>query len=115
MTETSPVIAVNALGKGETMVGTVGRPLENLSVKIADDGEISVKGPSIMKGYYNKPDLTADVINYDGYFHTGDIGFLASAQPLHIDKFDRNKTKESLIQQALGKMHIDNPNYSDQV
>lgn len=74
LTETSPVIGVNSLKPGGRMIGTIGKPLENLDVKIADDGEIIVKGPSVMKGYYNLPDLTADVIDKDGYFHTGDIG-----------------------------------------
>ncbi|MGE0561141.1 MAG: long-chain fatty acid--CoA ligase [Flavobacteriales bacterium] len=74
LTETSPVIGVNTLQPGGRMIGTIGKPLENLDVKIAEDGEIIVKGPSIMKGYYNKPELTAEVIDADGYFHTGDIG-----------------------------------------
>lgn len=89
LTETSPVIAVNSLGKGETMVGTVGRPLENLEVKIAQDGEILVKGPSIMQGYYNKQDLTDEVINKEGYFHTGDIGEFVDDKFLKIT--DRKK------------------------
>lgn len=74
LTETSPVIGVNSLLPNGRMIGTIGKPLENLDVKIAEDGEIIVKGPSIMKGYYNKPELTAEVIDADGYFHTGDIG-----------------------------------------
>lgn len=74
LTETSPVIGVNSLLPNGRMIGTIGKPLENLDVKIAEDGEIIVKGPSIMKGYYNKPELTAEVIDDDGYFHTGDIG-----------------------------------------
>lgn len=89
LSETSPVIAVNSLLKEGLMVGTVGKPLSNLDVKIAEDGEIIVKGPSIMKGYYNKPDLTAEVIDKDGYFHTGDIGELVDGKYLKIT--DRKK------------------------
>jgi len=89
LSETSPVIAVNCLLPEGTMIGTVGKPLSNLDVKIAEDGEILVKGPSIMKGYYNKPDLTAEVINADGYFHTGDIGELVDGKYLKIT--DRKK------------------------
>lgn len=89
LTETSPVIAVNSLQKGGTKIGTVGKPLENLSVKIADDGEIMVKGPSIMMGYYNKPEITKEVFNDEGYFHTGDIGILEDGKYLKIT--DRKK------------------------
>lgn len=74
LTETSPVIGVNSLLPNGRMIGTIGKPLENLDVKIAEDGEIIVKGPSVMIGYYNKPELTAEVIDEEGYFHTGDIG-----------------------------------------
>jgi long-chain acyl-CoA synthetase len=89
LTETSPVIAVNRPKEGESMVGTVGIPLPNVEVKIAPDGEILAKGPSIMKGYYNKPDLTAEVIDSDGWFHTGDIGELVNGKFLKIT--DRKK------------------------
>jgi long-chain acyl-CoA synthetase len=89
LSETSPVISVNSLLPGGTMIGTVGKILDNLDVKIAEDGEIIVKGPSIMKGYYNRPDLTAEVIDSDGYFHTGDIGKLIDGKYLKIT--DRKK------------------------
>lgn len=89
LTETSPVIAVNSLQKGGTKIGTVGKPLENLSVKIADDGEIMVKGPSVMMGYYNKPEITKEVFNDEGYFHTGDIGILEDG--LYLKITDRKK------------------------
>ncbi len=74
LTETSPVIAVNGPEKGQTKFGTVGKVLENLEVKIAEDGEILCKGPSIMKGYYNRPDATEEALTDGGWFHTGDIG-----------------------------------------
>ncbi len=89
LSETSPVIAVNSLLPDGFMIGTVGKPLENLDVKIAEDGEIIVKGPSIMKGYYNQPELTAEVIDEQGYFHTGDIGELVEGKFLKIT--DRKK------------------------
>ena len=89
LTETSPVIAVNSLLPEGMNIGTVGKPLSNLDVKIADDGEIIVKGPSIMKGYYNLPQLTQEVIDEQGYFHTGDIGELVDGKYLKIT--DRKK------------------------
>jgi len=89
LTETSPVIAVNSLLPEGMNIGTVGKPLSNLDVKIAEDGEIIVKGPSIMKGYYNQPELTNEVIDEQGYFHTGDIGQLVGGKYLKIT--DRKK------------------------
>ena len=57
-------------------IGSIGRPLENLDVRIGEDGEILVKGPSVMLGYYKEPELTAEAFDQDGYLHTGDIGHL---------------------------------------
>jgi len=73
LTETSPVISANDMRKGGFRVGSVGRILPNQEVVIADDGEITIKGPNVMIGYYKDPEKTAEVLK-NGYFHTGDIG-----------------------------------------
>ena len=73
LTETSPVISVNDMRNGGFRVGTVGKIIENVEVKIAEDGEILVKGPNVMLGYFKDPEKTAEVMTGD-YFHTGDIG-----------------------------------------
>ena len=76
LTETSPVIAVNKMEKGMFGIGTVGAPLRGLDVKIAEDGEIVVKGRSIFSEYYKDEEKTKETFTEDGYFKTGDIGVL---------------------------------------
>jgi long-chain acyl-CoA synthetase len=87
-TENSPVIAVNRREPGGTKFGTVGPPINGVEVKLMDDGEICVKGPSVMAGYYKRPDLTAEAI-IDGWLHTGDIGIFEDNKFLRIT--DRKK------------------------
>ncbi len=89
LTETSPVIAVNGYERENNMIGTVGPLIDQMEVKIAPDGEILTKSASVMMGYYNKPDLTKETIDADGWLHTGDIGELVHGRFLKIT--DRKK------------------------
>ncbi len=89
LTETSPVIAVNPNRIPDIRFETVGPILEDVEVKIADDGEILCKGPNIMMGYYKDPEMTASVIDAGGWFHTGDIGRIEEGRFLKIT--DRKK------------------------
>ena len=89
LTETSPVVAVNNFLPNGIKFGTVGTILDKVTVSFAPDGEILVKGPNVMLGYYNRPDATAEAIDADGWFHTGDIGILEEGRFLKIT--DRKK------------------------
>ena len=119
LTETSPVVAVNTYNDEDIKIGTVGPIISNVTVKIAEDGEICVKGPNVMLGYYNHPDLTKESIDEEGWFHTGDIGIIEDGKFLKITdrkkeifktsggkyitpQFIENKLKESrFIEQAM--------------
>lgn len=89
MTETSPVITAGSPYKEDYCIGTTGKVVANVQVKIAEDGEILVKGPNVMKGYYNKPDQTAETFDADGWLKTGDIGEFVQGKYLKIT--DRKK------------------------
>jgi len=89
LTETSPGITFNRYEPGGVRFGTVGPLLTDVKVRIADDGEILVKSPGVMLGYYNRPERTAEVIDEEGWFHTGDIGEFEDGKFLKIT--DRKK------------------------
>ncbi len=89
MTESSPVIAVNSPVQGFNVIGTVGKPMEGTILKFAEDGEILTKGPHVMLGYYKDPEYTKQVIDEEGFLHTGDIGRLVDGEYLQIT--DRKK------------------------
>jgi len=100
LTETSPIVAANQNAWPEIRFGTVGPLLKDVKVKIAKDGEILVKGPNIMLGYYKNPTLTKQVIDKDGWFHTGDIGYMLE------DKFLKITDRKKEIFKTSGGIYI---------
>ena len=89
LTETSPVISVNRFAMRDRMFGSVGMVIDGVEVKLEADGEICCRGDNVMMGYYKRPDLTAEVMDAEGYFHTGDIGKFEQGKFLKIT--DRKK------------------------
>lgn len=98
LTETSPVIATTSSDPNGIKVGTVGPPMRGVEVKIAEDGEILAKGPNVMLGYFKDPELTASVIDAEGWFHTGDIGQFEKEGQLRI-----TGRKKEIFKTSLGK------------
>ena len=104
LSEASPGLSVNRVEEPGRLIGSVGIPLPNVHIKLAEDGEILAKGPNIMMGYYKRPDLTAEVIDEEGYLHTGDIAEWVDGKFLRIT--DR---KKELFKTSGGKYVAPSP------
>jgi long-chain acyl-CoA synthetase len=101
LTETSPILTSNY---PQSRMGSAGKPIPNVQLRIAEDGEILAKGPCVMQGYYKSPDSTREVLTSDGWFSTGDIGYIDKDNYLFIT--DR---KKDLIKTAAGKFVAPQP------
>lgn len=116
LTETSPVVAVNSFQPNSVRFGTVGPVIEGVEVKIAGDGEILVKGPNVMLGYYKKPEETEKVLK-DGWFYTGDIGEMVEGRFLKITDRKKEIFKTSggkFITPQLIENHLKESTYIEQ-
>ena len=98
LSETSPLISVNNFNPNSIKFGTVGTIIDGVEVKIAEDGEILTRGPHIMQGYYKEPVMTSQVINDEGWFHTGDLGRFEEDRFLKI-----TGRKKSIFKTSMGK------------
>jgi long-chain acyl-CoA synthetase len=98
LTETSPVVTVNEYENNGFKIGTVGKAIDKVEIKIADDDEILIKGPNVMLGYYKNEEATREVIDEDGWFHTGDAGYFIDGKFLKI-----NGRKKEIFKLSSGK------------
>jgi long-chain acyl-CoA synthetase len=106
LTETSPAIAINNFEKDGRRFGTVGPCLKEVTVKIAEDGEILCKGPNVMIGYFKEPEMTRKAIDEEGWFHTGDIGVLEENRYHKI-----TGRKKEIFKTSMGKYSPDRPGF----
>jgi long-chain acyl-CoA synthetase len=117
LTETTTFVTVNRVNASDRRVGTVGLPVPGVELRIADDGEILVRGPNVMVGYYQRPDLTAEVIDDDGWFHTGDLGELVDGRFLKITGRKKDLFKlsggEYVAPQWLEHRYVQSPYIED--